>query len=79
MIPLQALNFILMATLFYDSPEIDEMLQDSNKFKIQMRLKLWILIEMSVLVCIVLSNIIFMMIRNIRRMSIDFTLNDKFD
>ena len=53
-IPCQALNFILMATLYINAPRLSEFQGEDTE--IQKSFKLWILIEMFMLMTIVSSN-----------------------
>ena len=78
LIPLQALNLIILATIYYESPLIPEMLGKEN-YEIQKSFKLWILIELLVMIAIVGSNIIFLMIRSCFRQQLDFILSDDPD
>ena len=77
LIPLQALNLILLATVYAESPLPVELL--GAEFKHQQGFKLWILIELLVMISIVASNIIFLMIRNCFRQQLDFQFSSKID
>ena len=71
-IPLQAFNFILLATLYVESPSYTDLDEEGARFKI------WLFIEAVMVVSQVLTNMLFVLIRTMERtkVSVMFGSND---
>ena len=71
------MNLILLATVYAESPLPVDLL--SPELENQAKFKLWILIELLVMISIVASNIIYLWIRQCRRTQLDFILSNTTD
>ena len=71
------MNLILLATVYAESPLPVDLL--SPELENQAKFKLWMLIELLVMISIVASNIIYLWIRSVRRTQLDFMLSNTTD
>ena len=63
-IPIQAINFILLATLYVEAPRFADLDEEGARFK------LWLYIEAIMIVAQVFTNMLFVLIRSVERSKI---------